>query len=247
MWSRALAFAALSLLAAPSFAAVTLDAVTYAQCNGCSSLSYSHTIAAGSDLSLAVAGTVYELSSAYDDVSGVTHNGSAVAEHCWYSTSSGTVPHYDVGWYVRVNPTTGSQTVLVTATGAVSGIGSAAISASGVHQTTPLGTCANATGNSTTPSVVVSSATNDLVLDAGVIDHTGTLTVGSGQTQRWNSIDDNGFVKFFGSTEPGAASVTMNWSNSIGAPLWNTAGVSFKQVSGSVASPPRLMLLGVGP
>lgn len=244
MWLRALAFVALSLCAAPSWGQVVFDAANYAQCGGCSSLSFSHTTAAGSNRAIAVGVMGFEAAGCCDNFTGVTYNTVALTQQCTFQTSASTPRKIVEWWYLPANAT-GANTVLLSATGVLSNISGGSITGSGVNQATPLGTCANATGNSATPSEVVTSATNDLVLDVGVIDHTGTLTVGAGQTQQWNNIDGGGSVKNFGSTEAGAASVTMDWSNSIGTPNWIVAGVSLKQAS-AVATLRNRLLLGVG-
>ncbi|MDI3467904.1 MAG: hypothetical protein OJF50_006725 [Nitrospira sp.] len=243
---RALALSVLSLWpVSTAQAQVVFDATNFAQCVGCSSLSFSHTVAPGSNLAIAVAGLVYEASTSYDSVTGITYNAVPLTQKC-NNTTSGTVPHKDSGWWYLAGPSTGANTVTITASGAVSALLGGSISASGVDQSAPMGACATANGSSTTPSVAVTAATGDLVLDGGVIDHVGTLTVGSGQTERWNIIDPNGFVKFFGSTEPGASSVTMDWTNSSGTPNWITTGSSLKQAAAGATVVPLRSLLGVG-
>ena len=244
MWYRALALFLLFLLPATSWSAVTFDASNYAQCGSCSSLSFSHTTAAGSNLSVSVSSMLYDASGIYDEVSGVTYNSVALTSKCNYSTSA-SVPHKDAGWWYLAAPATGTQTIVLTATDVVFSLGGGSISASGVNQSSPLRACTTATGSSTTPSETVTASAGELVIDAGTIDHAGTLTVGSGQTQRWNSIDPNGFVKFFGSTETGGSSVVMDWSNSTGTPEWIVAGTSL-QAAGASGSVYRRMLRGFG-
>jgi len=63
--------------------------------------------------------------------------------------------------------------------------------------------------------VTVSSATGEVVIDVLSINgNAGAVTVGAGQTQRWSGLTGTGDGNEFGagSTEPGAASVTMSWS-----------------------------------
>lgn len=101
-----------------------------------------------------------------------------------------------------------------------------------------------ATGTSTTPSVIVSSAADQIVVDGLTIVHSGTLSVGASQTQRWNIIGGNGFLKSGGSTETGAASSTMSWSNSTSQD-WALAAVPIKPVSTAITSHLGT-LLGIG-
>src|SRR5512136_2166382 len=93
------------------------------------------------------------------------------------------------------------------------------ISYTGVDQTTPFGAAATAIGNGTAPTVTLSSAVGELVVDtAGIRQNTTgnqTLTAGSGQTQRYNDVSgtaSNSNVRGAGSEKAGAASVTMSWT-----------------------------------
>lgn len=244
MWYRVLVLSALCLWPALSHAAVIFDATSYAECASCSSLSLSHAVAAGSNLGLAAGVTNFEAAGCCDYVSTVTYNSVGLTNHCWNETSP-TVPRKVVEWWYLAAPTTGANTLAVTAGGLLTDLSVGVTSASGVNQTTPMGTCANATGTSTTPSTTVTSVVGDLVLDAGVIDHVGTLTVDASQTQLWNDIDGSGNVKKFGSREDGAASVVMSWSNSTGSPYWILTGISLQQAGGGVVVP-GMTLLGVG-
>lgn len=85
-----------------------------------------------------------------------------------------------------------------------------------VHQGTSVGTAASATGTGTGPTVNVTSATGEVVVDVlsgnenDIID--GVRTPGAGQTERrWaSSADGNQAVAC--STEAGAATTTMSWT-----------------------------------
>ena len=92
-----------------------------------------------------------------------------------------------------------------------------------VNQTTPIGTAVKSTvgASGTSSSLAVTSATNEIVHDGITTWCTAscpTITVGAGQTERWNLQQVDGYFKAAGSTEPGAASVTMShsFSNSQG-------------------------------
>jgi hypothetical protein len=124
-----------------------------------------------------------------------------------------------------VGPATGTKTLRVTFNNAPPGKVVGVMSFTGVNQSTPLGTFESAQGNSATASVNVTSATGELVFDTMAIDGTPTLTVGAGQTQRWN-LAVGSLGKGGGSTEAGAASVTMSWS--LTAEKWAIGGVSVK-------------------
>ncbi len=127
-----------------------------------------------------------------------------------------------------VNPATGTATVTVHGNPADSGanIVVGVTTWTGVDQTTPLGPFASANGMSTTATVDVTSAAGELVHDT-VSANIMSLAVGAGQTQRWNlSPQHTGG----GSTEPGAATVTMSWVAEIPVD-WAIGGVSIKPAS----------------
>lgn len=108
-----------------------------------------------------------------------------------------------------------------------------AVSFYGVDQTTPFGTGASATDIDTTnpdPTVSVSAATGDVVVDiAGKVDtDANPLVVGSGQTEQQNAQIST-FWACGMSTEPGATSVTMNWTNAYAAGFyWAIGGCAVK-------------------
>jgi hypothetical protein len=91
-------------------------------------------------------------------------------------------------------------------------IGAAAISLSGVDQTTPVEGAVSSTGNENNPSVTVTSEGGDLVMDIESSAYVGLSTVGADQTKKWDQ--ELGISSHYaqGSTEPGAASVTMSWT-----------------------------------
>ncbi|MCI0556864.1 MAG: hypothetical protein MN733_00075, partial [Nitrososphaera sp.] len=109
-----------------------------------------------------------------------------------------------------VNPATGSNNVVVTLTENAY-FRASAISFNGVDQTTPLDTPVTVSGIAQASSVNVSSATGDMVADGVTVDDTPDPTVGANQTEQWDVIWFSDFNRFFGSTEPGASTVTMSW------------------------------------
>ena len=116
-----------------------------------------------------------------------------------------------------IAPASGTAAVTVTMSAAAV-FGGGAASFSDVDQTTPLGTFAGDGDNTTTPTVTVTSAAGELVFDTvGARGDATALTVGAGQTQLWNYTTGStvGHVIGGGSTEPGAASVTMSWTESV--------------------------------
>ena len=205
-----------------------VDSVSSFASNGAGPFTWAHTCS-GSDRLLRVTTSHFDSS---DTISSITYNGVALTAVPGGSTNNG---QYYVTAYYLIAPDTGTHDIVVTVTGSVFDFGAGAISYTDVHQTTPLGTAVTATGTSTTPSVTVSSAADELVDDGLVIIHGGTLSVGAGQTQRWNAIASSGFIKYAGSTEGGAASTTMSWSNS-SSQTWAIVAVPIKPVGGGGGS-----------
>lgn len=146
-------------------------------------------------------------------------------------------------WYFLA-PASGARSIVATL-GTARRFVMGAVSYSGVSQSTPFGTAVTNSGNATTGSVVVTSATGELVVDAFCKrDTTEALTVDASQTQRYNNQTTNGTDSSneigAGSEEAGAASVTMSWSwltnnrrwAQVGAPLKpvGAAGVTYSQL-----------------
>lgn len=202
--------------------ALAVDAVSTMTGTGVGPFTWSHTCS-GSNRVLKVDVMYYESG---DTISALTYNGVSMTVIPSSTVSNG---QYTVTSYSLVAPATGSNTVSLTFTGSVFECSAGAISWTGADQSTPLGTAVTATGSSTTPSVTASSASGEVVADALIIVHSGTLSVDGSQTQRWNAIGNAGFTKYAGSTEDGAASVPMSWSNSTSQD-WAISAVPVKPV-----------------
>lgn len=222
MWLRVFAFVALLLLPASSWAALAVDAIGSDSGSG-SSLTFAHTCS-GSNRLLVVWVSYYD---SFDTPTGVTYNGVAMTAIPSSTAANG---DYKIAGYYLINPATGTNNVVISFTGSMFDIGAGSVSFTDAHQTTPLGTAVTATGTSTTPSVTVSSAAGEIVLDGLVIVHSGTLTVDGSQTQQWKANTGNAFIKYAGSTEGGAASTTMSWSNST-SQAWAAGAVPVKPVA----------------
>ncbi len=121
---------------------------------------------------------------------------------------------FNIQWFYLIAPDIGTYNI-ETGFGAEGtyDCGFGAVSFTGADQTTPYGTPVTGGSVSTSFSAVVTSAVGEIVLDGTIIIHSGTYTVGAGQTSRWNAIASNGYTKVSGSSEAGAASVTMSWDN----------------------------------
>lgn len=188
-------------------AAVTFDAVTDAS-GSATSFSFSHTTANQPNR---VAVACIATNDTGITFSNVAYNAVAMTElHCEINGNG-----VNICLYRLTAPATGANNF----TGDLSGTGefaAAILTFHGVDQTTPLdATSAQGSGGAALEStLVMSSATNDMVVDCiDVRSSTFTVTTGGGQTQRSNELEGAN-VQLITSTEAGAASVTMShdWS-----------------------------------
>ena len=216
------------------------------------SLTVSHTVgAAGTNRILVVGVNIFSDSAPLPTVSTMTYAGQSMT--LLAAQEDGVAPSKirTEMWYIKA-PATGTNNIAITFSASVRAV-AGGMSYTNVHQTTPFGTPATAGGLSDAPSVTVSSAAGELVVDtvgrrqnpAG----TQTLTAGGGQTERYNDksgTNDDNNVLGAGSEEAGAASVTMSWTaNSpwkwaiVAAPLKPTSDCTTVEVIGPEAGESR--------
>lgn len=197
-----------------AFAAITIGNTSSGN-SSASALTFAHTVGPGSSRILIVGVSIDETTTV-NVISSVTYGGAPLT-NIGNTTSTGNVTRISL-WRL-VNPPSGTANIVVTpVSGNVEEFVAGATSYFGVNQTTPLGTFAQAIGNSGTPTVNVASATNDLVVDAVAVEGAllgNSISVGAGQSQRYNvntAVLLGGGMIGAGSTEPGAATVTMSWT-----------------------------------
>ena len=198
---------------------VAFDAASSANGNT-TSLSWSHTVGSSGTNRIIVVGIETKGATV---VSGVTYAGQDLA--LIGALSNGTSTRTEL-WY-RVAPATGTNSVVVTLPSKTQTVGGAT-SWTEVHQTTPLGTDVFASGTSTSPTVDVTSASGEAVVDAVAVGGGGSRTVGADQTQRWSLA--SGGTAGAGSSESGATTVTMSWTLGI-SNTWATGAVPLKPAS----------------
>lgn len=219
--------------------AIAFDAASSGQSESGSSLTFSHTCT-GSNLLLLVG--VASNSTNGTDVSGVTYNGVAM-------TLIGTKASADNETYLfrLVAPAAGANNVVVSFTEDRI-IRAGAVSVTGVNQATPIGATGNASGSGTDITVDVTTDTaNSWILDA-IASGAGaahTLTVGAGQTSRWDLNGGANNRRGAGSTEPTTTTgaYTMNWTSSV-SHVWATFAAEVHEAA--VTGSKNLLLVGVG-
>src|SRR5436190_3472693 len=185
---------------------ITTGTTTDSGTAGATSLTWSHTVASGTDRLLVVSGAA----SSGTGVTSVTYGCQALTL-LDSATSGGGGAAKSQLWYL-VAPAQGTANVVVNVNQSAS-FGASATTFFGVDQTQPFGTTATAIGVGTTISgATVTSAAGELVVDSVVILNRSPLASGAGQTQLFGLGGAGGALA--SSTEPGAASVTMSWTGS---------------------------------
>jgi uncharacterized repeat protein (TIGR02543 family) len=206
-----------------------------------SSVSFSHTTGNNANR-LLVVGVAWNSNADARSISSVTFTpggGSAQNLTLAVTRTHSTQNRYSALYYL-VNPGSGvTGTVAVTFSGTVTaGIVAGAANFAGVDQTTPIGVTGYADSGSsqnTSPSVTLNGLTgNELVIDnlfMGGTSSSQTITVGSGQTERWNDFVGN--TRAGGSTEQaGSTSVTMSWTAATNA-YWDIVAAAIKPATGA--------------
>ena len=186
--------------------AVAFDASSSGSASLTSSLTFSHTCS-GTERVLIV-GVVINANAA--SVSTVTYNSVSLT----FIGSAINTGDTRVELWGLIAPSTGANNIVVTVSNSTSFFCAGGTSFTGADQTTAWNGLQTATGSSSAQSVTVTSATGNMVTDC-VSTVTFTPTVGAGQTQRWSTSASLSNAR--GSTETGAASVTMSWTTSLAA------------------------------
>ena len=202
--------------------------VTSTQTTGATSLTWSHTVSAGSNRVLVVELALDGLGA---PASSVTYGGVALTQ-----IGRGTGNHAVELWAL-INPTVGTANVVASFSGTTAAAGGAS-TFNGVAQTigTAFGTFVSATGTGTTASVTASSAAGEQVIDVLYWRNSPatSATPGAGQTSYWSQT--NSTMGGGATLEAGAASVVMS-SNLSGSVQWEIAAVSMKTAAGITVTP----------
>jgi len=147
------------------------------------------------------------LNNSSQTVSSITWNGTNLTQVTGGAVSNGTNCRAEM-WYLT-NPEVGVYTITVTSPRQRASPPEP--SPSPGEPDHPLGTFASATGNSTAPSVNVTSATGEMVVDVLSAKASPTATAGAGQTRQWHDAYST-TIRGAGSTEIGAGTVTMSYT-----------------------------------
>jgi hypothetical protein len=127
------------------------------------------------------------------------------------------------------NPPAGAQTITITVSATGAYVEAGAVTVTGSNTSTVFDSTNSATATSTAPSVAVTSATGEFVVDfLGTFSGATSFTQSGSQTLRWGPLSAGG-DRGMGSTAPAAAgSTTMSWTLG-GSAEWVLLAGSFKK------------------
>ncbi len=155
-----------------------------------------------------------------ESVTSVTYNGTSLSLVRVQSAANARVEIWEL-----VAPDTGTHNVVVNLTsGGHKGVAVGVMTFNGVHQWAPTLLSSGASGNSSSASTTVMSATNDMVFGVVAVEKGTSVTPGAGQTEYWDIEENN--INGAGTTKAGAASVTTSWTVDNGD--WAAASVSIQ-------------------
>jgi len=181
-------------------------------------LSWTHT-PVGTPTKAAVAFENYDTNCT---VSGVTYGGVSMVQEASQTISAG---GSSVQIWALANPSAGAQTVVITC-GQHMYTQAGSITVTGGSTVTAIRAANTALATSTTPSVSVTSATGDFIVD--VVGSTGanvTTTAGGSQNKRWGPTDAGTNTASSSTLPAGSGSTTMTWT--LGSSVtWGQAAVS---------------------
>lgn len=213
----------------------TFDAASSAQTGAeATSLTFAHTVTAGTNMALIVGGTI-ETGGGFD-ITSVTYNGDALSE--LGAADSGSFGYCEL--WGMVAPDTGSSLNVVITANLSDWIIGGAVSASLVNQTGGASSFRTAATNnsasaSSLSSTVGSVGTSDLVVDVLACDSNVNVAEGADQTNRWER-SVTGAVTGAGSTQLGSAGGVMSWSWTGARPCAHVASAFIHDGSGAAAS-----------
>lgn len=173
-------------------------------------LSFSHTVpSGGSRLLLVITGSHNNEGGENDNVTGITYGGVALTQA---ERQSGAWRLLTM--YYLVNPSVGTDTIVVSGTDISGAIAIAALNFTNVNQDTPVRTTAKTSGTNLSPSLTLaSSVENDLVVEGAVFQSSGTSSAfapGASQTELADFRSGSGGWALGISFKEGAASVNVS-------------------------------------
>lgn len=202
--------------------AITFDNVSHTRDTSlATTTTVAHTVAGTNRYLFVVAG---DSSGVVPDPTGVTYHGVAMTP----LFNSFANPSFRCTGWGLVAPDVGTFNIVITWPGGTGPdeVALGGTSWEGVDPTTPTGTANTANNNVSPATVAIASAVGEVVVD-GVYVFQTAIVAGGSQTSRWEEENIGGGTSGGSSSQPGAASVTMQWTF---APdqTWVMGGISLK-------------------
>lgn len=213
----------------PAVASATVTFVSASSGSGedTTSISWSHTVASGSQRVLFVGISSAALKSTWPTPSSVKFGSQAMSEvkgannNITINIFPGRL-HSSI--WVLTAPLVTTANITAVFSGTMVSMVGGSTNWTGVDQASPVRSNKAAIGDSTSPSVTVTSQTNDVVLD-NIAEKTGVATTeGASQTERYD-VHQSTNIGGAGSSEAGASSVAMTWTLG-SAQDWVQVGIS---------------------
>ena len=186
-----------------------------------STLTFSHTVASGSNQLLIVATSAFDVTDTDRPVTSVTFNGVSLTQ---IASSDQTIQNITTELWYLVAPNVTTANVIVTFDGANAAASAVATNFTNVDQTTPIDVFETQSDGSSVSSYTITATTtvaNTTIIDIGFLSTNRTVTPDSG-TQIFE-FNDNNNRTFFGNI------------NNVGAAGGQTIGNSFSAISRYVA------------
>jgi hypothetical protein len=218
----------------PNFSAVS----TSANFEDATSVTFSHTVASGSDRVLLV-GVRTRTDAGASYVTGVTFNSVAMTLHQITSWERTAGTWYNVEVWRLIAPDVTTANVVVTASALIDDGSAAAMSFTGVHQTTPIEAAGNtlASTDVATATASVTTTSANAMVASFIYSRAASGTIVAGPTERDNVALTFGATDFVASATEAVASastVTHSWTNVANASSIGIA-VSLRDVGVSTA------------
>jgi len=210
-------------------AGIAFDEASQGFNTGGTSFTWQHSIGSGSNRLLVVGVSLWTGSATVSDVTygdvhltriGTVAEGSSAVSELWY------LGEYSIAY-------SATQVIKVTLSQGSDAVGGST-SWTGVNQSNPICTYAAKSGNSFNPSVDISCATGEVVVDNLATYIGGTLTPDDGQFQKYSPT--NGSLRGAGSYKFAAGTTTMSWTRST-SERWAIIAASLQSATAPSPSP----------
>ena len=216
-------------------AAIAFDAATVATSTNVSSLSFSHTVAAGSNLGLITNPGSADATDADRVVSSVTYNSIAMTNEAFGNDDARNV---SASQWSLINPSTGANTVAITWAGSLSAANGGALSFTGLNQTDMVEATSTQSAATLYGTSTVVTVTDNAWITAAITTNANT-SVDTG-TERYETVNAavgsflNGATR--GPLSP-AGSYQIIWLNSGAGTQWVSAGAALVPAADTAAPP----------